>query len=115
MITIASVNMWGGILFAVTYDGNELQSRGGMEAEGLDAEFLLADVLLTFWEPDWVSGRLKGGSLESTGTRRSVLRDGERVIEISYDSAKRWSGTTRFKHRERQYELSIDTVVFSRL
>ena len=116
MITIASVNMWGGTLFAITYDGIELQSQNRIDAEGLDAEFLLADVLLTYWDSDWLSDRLHGANLEDTdgNTGRAVTRDGKRVIEISYESADRWSGTTRFRHHERNYELSIDTVGFSR-
>ena len=117
MITIASVNMWGGILFAITYDGIELHSRGAINAEGLDAEFLLGDVLITYWDSAWVNDRLQGAVVEDCHENpgRTVLRDGEPVIEISYESANRWPGRTRFRHRERGYELNIDTVGYSSL
>ncbi len=115
MITIASVNMWGGTLFAVTYDGLELRTRGAIDAEGFDAEFLLGDVLLTYWDSDWLSARLQGAVLEDAhhSPSRTLLRGGEPVIEISYESANRWAGRTHFKHREREYELNIHTVGFS--
>ncbi len=113
-ITIAAIPMWGGTLFSVTYDGSTLRTQGMIDTRGVNVGFLLADVLLTFWDPAWVSTRLQGAVLElsENNGRRTVSRDGEPVIEISYESANRWAGRTHFKHRERGYELNIKTVGF---
>ncbi len=114
-ITIAAIPMWGGTLFSVTYDGSTLRTQGMIDTHGVNVGFLLADVLLTFWDPAWVSRRLQGAVLEvsESNGRRTVSRDGEPVIEISYELADRWAGRTHFKHRERGYELNIKTVGFS--
>ena len=114
-ITIAAIPMWGGTLFSVTYDGSALRTQGMIDTRGVDVGFLLADVLLTFWDAAWVTTRLQGAVLEvsENNGRRTVSRDGEPVIEISYELANRWAGRTHFKHRERGYELNIKTVGFS--
>ena len=116
-IKIASVNMWGGTLFSIDFDGKELRTRGSSTGQGPDAQYLLADMLLTYWDAPWIRKRVDGAKLEDTpdGLSRTILRDGEPVIEISYEAADRWTGKTQFTHIERQYVLNIQTVSFSGL
>lgn len=112
LITIAAVTLWGSTLFSITYDGAALRTQGLLNARGLNAEYLLADVLLAFWDPDWLSERLEGGVLEvsqDTGSR-TISRGGAAVIEISYETADPWAGRTHFTHVERGYILDIHTV-----
>lgn len=115
IITIAAVNLWGGTLFSITYDGIALRTQGLIDLQSVNSEYLLADVLLTFWDPKWVSARLQGAVLEvsQTGGSRTVFRQGEPVIEISYEAADPWAGRTHFTHVERGYVLDIRTVSFA--
>lgn len=114
-ITIASVNMWGGTLFSVMYDGSSVHTQRAFDEAGFDPKYLLADFLLTRWDADWLSEHLQGADLNenANGMGRILSRDGEPVIEISYDTADRWAGRTRFTHLERAYVLDIQTVGMS--
>ncbi len=114
-ITIAAIPLWGGTLFSVTYDGSVLRTQGMIDTHGINAEYLLADVLLMTWDPEWVNARLQGGVLKvsKSNDSRTVSRDGEPVIEISYEMPDAWTGRTHFKHIERGYVLDIRTAEFS--
>lgn len=114
-ITIAAIPLWGGTLFSVTYDGSVLRTQGMIDTHGINAEYLLADVLLMTWDPEWVNARLQGGVLKvsKSNDSRTVTRDGEPVIEISYEMPDAWTGRTHFKHIERGYVLDIRTAEFS--
>ena len=114
-ITIVAITMWGGTLFSITYDGSTLRTEGMVDRHGVNAEYLLADVLLTTWEPEWLNTRLQGAALEVSGSHdsRIVSRDGEPLIEISYESPDAKIGRSRFKHLERGYQLDIRTAEFT--
>ena len=114
-ITIAAVPMWGGTLFSATYDGIALRTQGMIDTRGIDVGFLLADVLLTFWDPQWLSARLQGAVLEvaNGNSSRTISRDGEPVIEVSHETQDPWAGKTRFTHIERGYVLKIRTVEYT--
>ena len=114
-ITIVAITMWGGTLFSITYDGSTLRTEGMVDRHGVNAEYLLADVLLTTWEPEWLNARLQGAALEVSGSHdsRIVSRDGEPLIEISYESPDAKTGRSRFKHLERGYQLDIRTAEFT--
>ena len=114
-ITIVGIAMWGGTLFSITYDGSILRTEGMVDQQGVNPEYLLADVLLMTWDPDWLRPRLQGATLEiSEGNdSRTVSRDGEPVIEISYETPAARTGRTQFKHVERGYVLDIRTAEFT--
>lgn len=114
-ITIVAVTMWGGTLFSISYDGSTLRTEGMVDQQGVNAEYLLADVLLTSWDPAWLNSRLQGAALEVSETtdRRIVSREGVPVIEISYEMSDARTGRTRFKHIERGYVLDIRTAEFT--
>lgn len=116
-ITIAAITMWGGTLFSITYDGSTLRAQGMINEHGVNAEYMLADILLMTWEPEWVNARLQGAVLDisRSSDSRTVCRDGEPVIEISYDMPDGRTGRTHFKHLERGYVLDIRTAEFSGL
>ena len=114
MITIVAVTLLGGTLFSVTYDGTELKTEGFLDAQGLEAKYVLADVLLSFWDSAWLREQLQGAILEVSeldNTRR-VSRGNETVIVVSYDSNDPWSGRIQFRNLERGYSLDIRTVSF---
>ncbi len=111
-ITIVGLSAVGVVLFSISYDGIELKATGVSEVQVINAEYVLADVLLSHWDIDWLRPRLEGGSIESSGNVRKVLRDGVTVIEVQLESGTPWSGKTRLDHHERGYSLRIDNLAF---
>ena len=66
------------------------------------------------------SARLEGADLQGAtleisegNDSRTVSRDGEPVIEISYETPAARTGRTQFKHIERGYVLDIRTAEFT--
>jgi hypothetical protein len=116
MITIVAVTLLGGTLFSLTYDGTDLRAEGLLDAQGLQAKYVLADVLLSYWNSEWVHDQLQGGILEvsAVDNTRTVSRDDDTLIVVSYDATDPWSGTAQFNHVERGYMLDIRTVEFVR-
>lgn len=112
-ITIVGLNTIGVVLFSITYDGTELLASGVAEAQVINARYVLADVLMSHWDPKWLVSRLEGATLAATESSRTVRRDGEAIIEITYDSGTPWSGNARLTHRERGYSLRINNVEFA--
>ena len=68
---------------------------------------------MSHWDPEWLVPRLEGATLGVTESSRTVRRDGEAVIEISYDSDSSWSGNARLVHHERGYTLRIENIEFA--
>jgi Protein of unknown function (DUF3261) len=112
-ITIVGVNTIGMVLFSISYDGVRLVSSGAAETQKVNARYVLADVLLTHWDPVWLNARLAGARVVDFGAGRSVLRNGEPLIDIVIDGGAPWHGATRLIHHERGYTLDIDTVQYS--
>jgi len=114
MITIVAVTLLGGTLFSITYDGVDLKTEGVLDAQHLEAKYVLADVLLSFWEPAWVRDHLQGAILEVSESEnsRKVFRGGETVVDISYDTSDPWSGRAQLSNLERGYSLDIRTVEY---
>lgn len=114
-ITIVAVNALGVVLFAITYDGVEMLASGVVEAQVVNAENVLADVLLSYWDPEWLRGRIQGASFElsANGQGRTLSRRGTNLIEIEYESDEPWAGNVRLTHIERGYTLLINTVEFA--
>ncbi len=115
-ISIVGLGALGGALFSITWDGSELLARGSVEAQVVNAEYVLADVLLAHWDTGWLNRRLVGATVEvsDTGDERFVVRDGELLISIAYDSPGPWGGVARLTHIERKYVLQITTADFDR-
>jgi hypothetical protein len=111
-ITIVGLGALGGALFSISYDGAELVAAGSKEAQLVNAEYVLADVLLTHWNVDWLERRILGASISGSAQtgRRVVARDGEVVIRITYESGNSWGGAAQLTNLERQYVLQITTV-----
>jgi len=112
-ITIVGLNTIGMVLFSITYDGTELLASGVAEAQVINARYVLADVLMSHWDAEWLIPRLEGATLEVAESSRTVRRNGDIVIEIGYDSGSSWSGNARLVHHERGYSLRIENVEFA--
>ena len=114
-LTIVALNALGGALFSISFDGVELIASGAAEAQVVNAEYVLADVLLAHWDPDWLNRRLDGASIEASqnGEERFVSRNGELIVGITYDSADPWGGKAQLTHIERAYVLHIRTAEFA--
>ena len=114
-ITIVALGALGGPLFSIRYDGAELQASGSVEAQVVNAEYVLADVLLAHWNVDWLNKRLLGASIETStdGNSRFVSRQDELLIGINYDSPNPWGGKVTLTHLQRGYVLEIRTAEFS--
>jgi len=112
-ITIVGLNAIGVVLFSITYDGAEILATGVAEAQVINARYVLADVLLSHWDAEWLMPRLEGATLEVSDSSRTVRRNGEPIIEITYDSGTSWAGDARLVHRERGYSLRIHNVEFT--
>ena len=113
-ITIVGIGALGGALFSIIYDGDELLATGAKQARAVNAEYVLADVLLAHWDLDWLNRRLRGASvaLSEDGKQRLVARDGELVISITFETPNPWGGSATLTHHERQYALRISTAEF---
>jgi len=111
-ITIVGLGALGGALFSIAYDGVELQASGAVEAQVVNAEYVLADVLLAHWDVDWLNQHLQGAAIEATedGASRFLSRQDELVVGISYDTVDPWGGKATLTHLERGYVLDIRTV-----
>jgi hypothetical protein len=116
-ITIVAVSAMGAVLFSITYDGVELQASGIVEAQVVNAEYVLADVLLSYWEPQWLARHIDGAelNLSADGTVRTVLTQGEVIIRIAHEKPEIWEGKAEFSNLERGYALHINTVEFADL
>jgi len=114
-IAIVGLNALGGAVFSITFDGLELQASGAVEAQVINAEYVLADVLLAHWDPAWLNDRLDGASIEvsQSGGDRFIARQDELIIGISYESADPWGGKAVLTHVERGYVLQIRTVEYT--
>ncbi len=116
-ITIVAVSAIGTVLFSITYDGIDLQARGVVEAQVVNAEYVLADVLLSYWEAQWLARHIDGAVLDisSDGAVRTVLSQGEVIIRITHETPELWKGKANFSNLERGYALHINTVEFADL
>lgn len=116
-ITIVAVSAIGAVLFSITYDGVDLQARGVVEAQVVNAEYVLADVLLSYWEPQWLARHIDGAelNLSADGTVRTVTSQGEVIIRIVHEKPEIWTGKAEFSNLERGYALHINTVEFADL
>ncbi len=114
-ITIVALGALGGALFSISYDGEELQATGSVEAQVINAEYVLADVLLAHWDVDWLNQHLQGASIEAAedGESRFLSRQDELVIGISFDTPDPWGGEATLTHIERGYVLDIRTVEYT--
>jgi len=115
-IAIVALAPLGGALFSIIYDGTDLVASGSAEAQLINAEYVLADVLLVHWDVDWLNRRIEGAVVDvaPTGNERFVARDGDLIIGVSYESSDPWGGAARLTHIEREYVLQIRTAEFSR-
>ena len=111
-ITIVGLNTIGMVLFSITYDGTEMLASGVAQAQVINAKYVLADVLMSHWDAEWLRPKLEGATLEVTESTRTVQRNGDVIIEIGYDSDTSWSGNARLVHHERGYSLRIQNVEF---
>jgi len=116
-LTIVALNALGGALFSISFDGVELRAGGSVEAQLINAEYVLADVLLAHWDPAWLNQHIEGASMDASqnGEGRFVSRNGELVIGITYDSVDPWGGKAQLTHIEREYVLHIRTAEFTGL
>lgn len=116
-ITIVAVSPIGSVLFSISYDGADLQARGVVQAQVVNAEYVLADVLLSYWEPQWLVRHIEGAELEisADGTVRTVRRQDDAVIRITHETPELWKGKVHFSNVERGYALRINTVEFADL
>lgn len=114
-ITIVALGPLGAALFSITYDGTELVASGSPQAQRINAEYVLADVLLAHWDIDWLNLRIEGATVAAsqTGNDRFVTRQDDLLIGISYETQDPWGGTAELMHMERKYTLRIRTAEFT--
>lgn len=99
-------------VFALHYDGRELQSwRHSSIPVELRGEDVLEDLQLTFWPASAIEQALPGGwRIEETGRRRTVWLDGTPVMMIDYSGEPRWLGRITINNMRYQYRLTILSV-----
>lgn len=114
-ISIVGMGGLGGPLFTVNFDGTRIAATGARQARIINAEYVLADVLLVHWDDEWLNRNLQGASIATAegGKERFVTRGDELLIGITYDSPNRWGGVANLTHMERQYSLRITTAEFT--
>ncbi|GAA5215082.1 DUF3261 domain-containing protein [Corallincola platygyrae] len=104
---------WGSPLFVLRYDGigiNYLQDP--VVDTGLEPEFVLTDVFLTYWPQQSLEKELAkvGYSLADNGDSRTIFSDDKAVIKIRYSHADRWQGTVKFEQLRLGYQLEIQPL-----
>lgn len=112
-LAIVGVNAIGAVLFSIRYDGKDLAARGVGEAQAVRPEYVLADVLISHWDAGWIDARLEGAHLVEFAGGRRLIRDGQPLVEITYESGAPWSGVALLVNHDRGYTLRIDNVAFS--
>jgi hypothetical protein len=116
-IVVVAFNLFGSTLFTMSYDGRSITTVGSsLVLRGLDTNYVLADIMLTYLSSDVLAAHLFGPGLQivEAPLERTIRRDGEAVIRIRYDDASRWNGNVQFDHLERGYGYRIETVQVSR-
>lgn len=116
-IALVGLNNFGALLFSMTYDGSVLETRGSQVLmRGLQPEYVLADILITMWERPMLDRHLLSQdiAIEDTPARRTLYRGGMPIITIDYETGSRTLGDVHYVHRERGYELLIQTVRLDR-
>ena len=81
----------------------------------LKPENVLADMVLLYWPLSSVQQALaqSGGAVIAAPGRRTIVKDGEPVIQIEYEpagAASPWSGRLRYRNLAFQYELEVQSV-----
>lgn len=109
-ITIVGLNSVGVLLFSISYDGRTLKTSGVPATQAIDAKYVLADILLTHWDPEWLNAHLDGAELRVRSKGRTIMRGSEPVIEIDSDTGEPWRGIVTLRHLERGYKLRIENL-----
>ncbi|HXV49319.1 MAG TPA: DUF3261 domain-containing protein [Candidatus Binatia bacterium] len=99
-------------VFALHYDGRELQSwrHPSMPAE-LRGEDVLEDLQLTLWPASAIKQALpEGWRIEEMGRRRTLWLDETPVMMIDYSGEPRWLGRITVNNLRYQYRLIIFSI-----
>jgi hypothetical protein len=99
-------------VFALHYDGRELQSwhHPSMPPE-LSGEDVLEDLQLTLWPAGAIRKALPAGwRIEEVGRRRTLWLDETPVMLIEYSGEPRWLGRIAINNLRYQYRLIILSV-----
>jgi hypothetical protein len=99
-------------VFALHYDGRELQSwrHPSMPAE-LRGEDVLEDLQLTLWPASAIKQALpEGWRIEEMGRRRTLWLAETPVMMIDYSGEPRWLGRITINNLRYQYRLIIFSV-----
>ena len=99
-------------VFALHYDGRELQSwRHPSMAPELRGEDVLEDLQLTLWPASAIKQALPAGwRIEEMGRRRTLWLDETPVMIIDYSGEPRWLGRIAINNLRYQYRLIIFSV-----
>jgi hypothetical protein len=99
-------------VFALHYDGRELQSwRHPSMPPGLRGEDVLEDLQLTLWPASAIKQALPAGwRIEEMDRRRTLWLDETPVMMIDYSGEPRWLGRIAINNLRYQYRLIIFSV-----
>jgi hypothetical protein len=103
---------FGQRLFALSYDGQTLQSwRHPLVPDQLRGEDVLEDLQLTLWPIEVIAGALPSDwNIDENGRKRILRLRGEPVMIIEYSAEPRWRGKIELVNLRYQYRLAIESV-----
>lgn len=117
-IAMAALGVWGTAVFSVAYDGSRLEIKGNrLLLQGLQPQYVLADILLAYWDYSKLRVNLRGDGITvvEDARGRSIQRNGVPIITIEYENESRWQGAVHYENIERGYELQIETLGYEEL
>ncbi|WP_108652846.1 DUF3261 domain-containing protein [Dongshaea marina] len=112
-LVLVGISPWGGELFSANWDGKEIKTSSlPAVSKQLQPLYMLADFIITYYPAKVLSPLLaRGGmTLQDTPLTRSVLVDGKPLIQINYQYPDHWRGKITYRHIQRHYSLTIETI-----
>lgn len=99
-------------VLSLDYDGKKLSSwRHFMLPEQVRAEDILEDIQLTLWPIESIRKALPvGWRIEDNDLQRTLYKENNVVVRITYSSMPRWNGTVNLVNLRYHYSLIIQSV-----
>lgn len=99
-------------VLSLHYDGKTLNSwRHPMWPAQLGDQDVLENLQLTLWPVNVIRQALPAGwSIEESGLRRTILRNGLPVMVIDYSALPPWSGKVEVVNLQFDYRITIQSV-----
>jgi len=110
---IVGLTNMGITLFSIYSVGNTYEFKASpVLGDDINLQYLLADLQLTYWPIKKLNSRLEASNamMNSSKTKRTLLHNNVKVINIEFSNKNSWNKNIIFKHLQRNYTISITTL-----